>query len=280
MATDPIYRQIADDLRRKIENGEFAADFRRLVADGEETGDPSEPRLPTEGQLMEQYGASRNTVRDAIKVLTTRRLVETRPGRGTFIVRKITPLVIRLSDPDTGGSGEVDVLQAAGMERRQASASSVRIEVHEGEDAPKTISALKLGAHEPVISRHQKRYLDGMSWSMQTSFYPMSVVEDGATRLLQARNIDEGTMAYLKEARGIVQAGWRDTLTVRAPDNEETAFFKLPADGRIAVIETTRTAYGQDGKPVRTTVTVYPADRNQFVAYFGVVPTAVMDTGD
>ena len=49
---DPKYRVIADDLRRMIESGELAG--------GEQ--------LPTEIELMEQYEASRNTIRDAIKL--------------------------------------------------------------------------------------------------------------------------------------------------------------------------------------------------------------------
>ena len=79
-------------------------------------------------------------------------------------------------------------------------------------------------------------------------------------------------MAYLRETLGIKQAGYRDTLTVRAPDNVESAFFKLPDDGRISIIETRRTAFDEQGTPVRLTVSVYPADRNQFAVNVGDVP--------
>src|SRR6266516_6919151 len=92
---EPMYRQIAEDLRGKIERGEIAQGAQR----------------PTEIELIEQYDASRNTVRDAIKLLTARDLVETRPGHGTFVVEKINPFVTTLtSDPETGrGGGEGDV---------------------------------------------------------------------------------------------------------------------------------------------------------------------------
>ena len=60
---DPMYRQIAEDLRRQVESGEL----------------PPGSRLPTEIELREKYNASRNTIRDAIKWLTTRSLV--RPAR-------------------------------------------------------------------------------------------------------------------------------------------------------------------------------------------------------
>jgi GntR family transcriptional regulator len=36
--------------------------------------------------------------------------------------------------------------------------------------------------------------------------------------------------------------------------------------------EITRTAYDGNGQPMRLTVTVYPADRNQFIVNVGEVP--------
>ena len=81
---DPMYRQIAEDLRRQIEDGELLP------------GD----QLRTELELREKYNASRNTVRDAIKWLITRGMVETRPGQGTFVVQRIIPFVTTLTgDP-------------------------------------------------------------------------------------------------------------------------------------------------------------------------------------
>ena len=71
---------------------------------------------------------------------------------------------------------------------------------------------------------------------------------------------------------GIKQAGYRDVITVRAPDETETTFFKLPDDGRVSVIETRRTAFDEHGTPFRLTLSVYPADRNQFAVNVGSVP--------
>ena len=279
MPAEPLYRQIAADLRSKIENGALAHDFKDRVKRGELVGDPADVRLPTESELMEQYTASRNTVRDAIRLLTGWGLVETRPGKGTFVIPQITPLVTTLSKPETGGSGEVDVFEGDAPGRRNTHAGPVRIELPTGETAPKVVSALLLDNDEQLISRHQRRYIDEMPWSMQTSFYSMDLVEQGADRLLKGGDIKEGTTAYLKAALGIEQVGWRDTITVRAPDTDETSFFKLPTDGRVSVIETVRTAYDQHGRRIRVTVTVYPADRNQFVAYFGKVPDAAQRGG-
>ena len=104
--TGPLYRQIADQLRRMIESGEVQA--------GEQ--------IPTEDQLMKQYHASRNTVRGALRELTTRGLVYTLHGKGTFVSEPVAPIVITLtSDPETGrggGEGLVYTAEVAASGRR------------------------------------------------------------------------------------------------------------------------------------------------------------------
>jgi DNA-binding GntR family transcriptional regulator len=257
---DPMYRHIAEDLRRQIEEGSLAPGM----------------QLRTELELREKYDASRNTVRDAVKWLITRGLVETRPGQGTYVVEKITPFVTTLTgDPRTGfGGGEYDVYQGQ-TKIKERDAERTRVEIQHADAA--TIDELQLDEGATVVSRHQS-HSHGTTpapWSLQTSFYPMWLVTEGAGRLIEATNIAEGTVAYLAKALSIKQAGWRDTVAVRAPDEIETAFFKLPGDGRVSVIETRRTAFDEHGRPVRLTVSVYPADRHQFAINVGQVPAKV-----
>ncbi len=260
MALDPMYRQIADDLRRQIEAGELAP------------GD----QLRTELELREKYEASRNTVRDAIKWLITRGLVETRPGQGTFVVEKIVPFVTTLTgDPETS-SGEGDTYTREVTAKLRAPKDTQPLVGIQHAD-PLMAAEMRIPVETTVVSRHQQRFIDGTPWSLQTSFYPMSLVDQGAGRLAQAGNIPEGTVRYLRDSLQIRQAGYHDTITVRAPDENETRFFRLPEDGRISVIETRRTAFRDDGSAIRLTMSVYPADRNQFALNVGKVPDDVAD---
>jgi GntR family transcriptional regulator len=247
---EPLYRQIGDDLRTRIESG--------ALTQGSQ--------LPTEAELREQYNASRNTVRDTIKWLTVLGVVETRPGQGTFVVEKIVPYVTTLTiDPITGlagGEGE-DPVYTAEVEAsgRTPTNSDLRVEIQGASQVVADALGIKEG--DEVVSRHQQRFIDGAPWSLQTSFYDMTLAER-AGRLIRAKNIAEGTVAYLEATFGIRQARYRDLISARAPDEVETAFFKLPADGRVQVFEISRVGFDQDDKPFRLTVTVYPADRNQF----------------
>ena len=71
------YARIAEDLRGRITSRNIK---------------PGGP-LPSELELRDEYGASRNTVLDAIKKLKDEGLVETRPGQGWFARVRIVPFV-------------------------------------------------------------------------------------------------------------------------------------------------------------------------------------------
>lgn len=254
---DPKYQQIADELRAKIESGEL----------------PKKPDgpLPTELELREEFGASRNTVRDAIKWLINLGLVETRPGQGTFVVEKINPYVTTLTgDPSRGGGDETYYIAEVQASRRKSDISEPRVEIQKADAV--VARSLRIDVGADVVSRHQERSIDGTPWSLQTSFYPMTMVVQGATKLIQATSIEGGAVAYLAEACGIYQAGYRDTIAVRAPDPNEIRTFKLPADGRVPVFEIFRVGFDEKGDRIRLTITVYPSDRNRLRVDVGKVP--------
>ena len=66
----PVYRQLAAILRARIERNEFP---------------PRQP-LPSESQLMGEYGVSRGSVRHALLVLAEEGLTVTIQGRGTYVL--------------------------------------------------------------------------------------------------------------------------------------------------------------------------------------------------
>jgi len=266
--TTPMYRDIAEQLRRRIESGEFKSGESEELQSGEsEEPQPGAAQMPTEQELQKQYGASRNTIREAIKQLTNLGLVETRPGQGTFVVPKVRPFVTPLTgDPETA----VDFTSGALGVTGEATASGIQVEIQEATQGVADGLGLDLGTE--VISRHRRRYIDRVPWALETSFYPGEFADRGADRLRRARNIDEGTVAYLRSTIGAMQVGYRDWVTVRAPNAVEADFFKLPPDGRVVVYEMFRTAYDGNQRPMRLTVTVVRADRNQFIVDVGMVP--------
>jgi GntR family transcriptional repressor for pyruvate dehydrogenase complex len=65
-----VFEQIAQQIEERILSGEL------------QSGD----RLPSERELSQQFHASRTAVREAMKTLAQRGLVDMRPGRGTIVI--------------------------------------------------------------------------------------------------------------------------------------------------------------------------------------------------
>jgi GntR family transcriptional regulator len=63
----PLWQQVLDDLERRLDNGEF------------------DPRFPTDRELVDHYGTSRHTVREAVRHLKARGVIERERGRGSVV---------------------------------------------------------------------------------------------------------------------------------------------------------------------------------------------------
>jgi GntR family transcriptional repressor for pyruvate dehydrogenase complex len=90
-----VFEQIAVQIEKRILNGELRS------------GD----RLPTERDLAEQFHVSRTAVREAMKILAQKGLVDMRPGRGTIVIdgaheamQDSIGLVMKLRLGEVGGS--------------------------------------------------------------------------------------------------------------------------------------------------------------------------------
>lgn len=78
--TSRLYEQIVQQVEESVHKGIL------------KTGD----KLPAEREMAGQFGVSRTAVREAVKALREKGLVEAYPGRGTFITES-NPYTIRLS---------------------------------------------------------------------------------------------------------------------------------------------------------------------------------------
>jgi GntR family transcriptional repressor for pyruvate dehydrogenase complex len=90
-----VFEQVAEQIEKRILDGELRS------------GD----RLPTERELAEQFQVSRTAVREAMKILAQKGLVDMRPGRGTIVIdgareamQHSIGLVMKLKLGEVGGS--------------------------------------------------------------------------------------------------------------------------------------------------------------------------------
>lgn len=82
----PVYYQLADDLKQLIESGEL------------KPGDA----VPSESQLVTEYGISRVTVRRGLAILLEAGLIETIKGKGNFVAKpKLNQVTLTFKENDS-----------------------------------------------------------------------------------------------------------------------------------------------------------------------------------
>jgi len=113
--SEHLDKQIVDQIERRIEVGDL------------KVGD----QLPAERELAEQFSVSRTVVREAVKALLQKGIVEIRPGRGTFITNAIPGAVhhslgmLMKFDSANGSSNLVEVREI--LEPEIAALAATRI---------------------------------------------------------------------------------------------------------------------------------------------------------
>ncbi|MEV0187185.1 GntR family transcriptional regulator [Kitasatospora purpeofusca] len=239
MSTQPLYRRVADVLRSEISSG-------ALVPGG---------RLPSERELCDRFDASRNTVRNGLKVLVSEGLIAPSQGLG-YEVRSREVFILNasrfenLTFPQNGDAYNTDVTQAGRRPHQE-----FRVEM---QPAPAEVAEqLRIVEGATTVLRFCHRYVDGVPWSTQATNYPMWLVEK-APRLAEPGDIDEGTTRYLAGV-GVEQVGYFDDISTRMPTPDESRL--LQAGDGVPVLVWRRTGYSAD-RPIRCTVTTLRGDLN------------------
>ncbi|WP_241228364.1 GntR family transcriptional regulator [Corynebacterium hylobatis] len=143
----PTYLVIADGIREQIES--------RGLAPGD--------RLPTERELVEEFGVARMTVRHALDVLQMEGLIERRRGRtgGTFV--RSAPPVVEL----TRMEGVLPQLRQLGM--------AVSCEVHRATSVPAesiVAEALRIDPGAPVFRIVRVHSVEGTPMVIEKTHFP------------------------------------------------------------------------------------------------------------
>ncbi len=127
------------------------------------------------------------------------------------------PFVTSFSDVTGFGLGE-SAAYASGVSARQRkpTVSSPRVESQAATSA--MASELQVEEGTTVVSRHQRRFIDGTPYSMQTTFYPMRYVARGRHRHFRRRKIcSGGVVSYLEQKLQIKEVGWTEKYRPAPP---------------------------------------------------------------
>ncbi|MFI6288931.1 GntR family transcriptional regulator [Streptomyces sp. NPDC051018] len=213
------YELIAEDLRRRISEGEFA---------------PGEI-LPSSRDLCEQWGVSRSTAIKAMDVLRTDGLVSPHQGRGFTVV-------------------ETPVARPAGRRRAGASRTTGgrpfrRLGTPEMMTPPSHVAvALALPSGSPALRRDRLVLAeDGSPMTYVVAWFPPGI-DDQCPRLSAAGPIAEGTTHYVRRQTGRSPARGTDITTVRLATGQEADLLGVKKPYAVAVV--LHTAYDQHGMPL------------------------------
>jgi DNA-binding GntR family transcriptional regulator len=233
----PKYVQIANHIRGRIVRGELRP--------GDE--------VPSERQIVEDFGVARPTATRALNTLRMWGLVEARPGTGTFVRAK----------PQLARRARDRYAQARATGR--AYTSGERSEIIAAELAPATeevAAALGIEVGQMAVQRQRIIHDQGGPVEVATSWFSAQVAEQ-APHLLEPSRIQQGTLAYVEEATGRRGRVARDRETARLATPEEARALQL-GDRPAAVLLIHHTTYDDGGEPIEFVEAVYPGGRWTF----------------
>ncbi|MCX5338122.1 GntR family transcriptional regulator [Streptomyces sp. NBC_00140] len=233
----PAYQQIADDIRQRILDGDLQA------------GD----KLPTETDLMADYGVSRIVARNATQVLQGEGLVEKRQGAGTF-VRGQRPRRKRISGDLYGKR------PTASPMRRQTEAEGRRSEWEwqtRITAATKAVAErLAVEAGDEVVRTTYRFFADDEPVMLSTSYEPRALI--AGTPVEQPEGGPVTGVVPRLDSIGQHITHVTEDVNARAPRPYEAEQLQI-APG-VPVMAITRTYYVGE-RPVESADIVVAADR-------------------
>jgi GntR family transcriptional regulator len=235
----PAFRQVAADLRDKISAGVYLPGA----------------RLPSERELVDTYGVSRPTIRQAVDALRVEGIVITEHGRGVFV--KPAPSIRRLSrhrlSREARARNQGAFLADAEVHGFKPS-STVKVRFEPADD--RAAGHLAVDPGEELTVRDRVMRADGAVVQLAVSRLPRRFTTGSAIE--QVDTGPGGTYARLEEA-GHVIGSYAEHVGARMPTPDEASALQLGQG--VPVVTVTRVAYRDDGVPLEMNDMVLSADR-------------------
>lgn len=216
-ARSPKYAIIGDWLGKRIAAGDFSA--------GEQ--------LPSEHDIMQRFGVSRVTARQALETLKACGQIESRHGKGYFVRRP--QAVARLERLQSFG----EMMAPLGIATR----SNV-IELMEVPATREVSDALRVALRTPVTRIVRQRIAGEATLSLDISFFPLDV-----GRKLALLDLQREDVFLLLERKLDVELGYADlTIDVVEIDPRHARFIGAKPGENVLRIQ--RLTIDNNGRPI------------------------------
>jgi GntR family transcriptional regulator len=226
----PLWAQLLDDLRARLDSGEFTEAF------------------PTDLELTTEYGVSRHTAREAVRRLQAEGVVSRERGRGTF-VRSPT-----FEQPTGALYSLFRSIEARGLEQRsEVLDRSLVVD-------PAVAERLELEPGAELVRLQRLRLADGRPLALDTVWLPASV----AAPLLDTDLTHTALYDELQRSCGVRPVAGTEWIATALPTDEERQLLHLPAKQPVFRIQ--RRSDDASGRHIEWREAAVRGDRYTFVA--------------
>jgi DNA-binding GntR family transcriptional regulator len=231
----PAYFQVAEDLRRRIAQGEWGA------------GD----RLASETDLARDYGVSRVTIRQALAELAKDDLLERKRGSGTYIRPHQRPIVYDLNLTlgayaarirELGFANRAEILESGLIDQPPA-------HLHAALDLPP-------GARVAYLVR--RVHINEQPAALYRSWFDAGVVPG----IERSPGVAGSLSDTLEQEYGFVPVRSELSLEVVRSTREEAMLIGVGSD--VPLLTVTSTSYLADGRPLEHSQMAWLGDRVRF----------------
>jgi DNA-binding GntR family transcriptional regulator len=228
----PKYAQVVGEIKRRIESGEY----------------PPGTLLPSEHQLVEQFGVSRPTIVKSLSALRQDGWIDTQQGRGSFVRGRPA-----LADAERTRPGD-DVVD---LPETELAGELVQAGV---KMAPLHVTSL-LGLDPGAKAFLRQRVLTdgGEPVELASVWLPLDLA--AGTSLSSAELLNESVRHHLYERKRVRFDHAVERITARHPTSEEATLLNVGADA--PVLGVVIAVYDATKAPLQVVDLVLPGERHE-----------------
>lgn len=238
-----LSKQIAAELRAAILRGDL----------------PPGAVLPSERQIISQFGTTKATAGKAVGILVAEGLVTTEFGRGTFVrrrppLRRVSAARRHAAHRDSGKP----VFDVGAITQGRAPTRRMLF-IGRTPMPPLAARWLHAAPGDEVAVRRRVQLLDGEPVIVSTSYYPLWLAS--GTRLESPEALPEGPDELIESLGHHFDSGI-EVFSAHMPTPEEVELLELHAG--VPVVHLWDIDYDPDGRPLQAAHDVYAGDKHEF----------------
>jgi len=227
----PKYAQLVQTLQRRIEAGDY----------------PPGTLLPSENQLINEFGVSRPTVVAALRVLREQGWIESQQGKGRFVRGR--PALASLEQPRPGHA-YLTSAETPSAELLEVGAVA----------APNRIAALlDLPPKSKAFLRRRLVSRGDEPSEIVSLWLPLDLSE--GTNLTSAEPLAQGIREHIQARKGVRFDHVIEQITARMPTSDEVKQLGMPKN--TPVLDVYAAVRDPGGRPLAVLAVVLPADRHE-----------------